>query len=321
MPYKILALLLFPLYLLASPPSWFVNGNINAKSNEYIGYGSGKSKTEAKQNAKSDISNSIQSTIRSSLSINTQENNDEYSSNVRSNIESFSSIELSDTKVVKSEYIDDKWYIAIKYENLPFTKKVRKQFDSTTHLEKETNQYLVSTMLLKELKNEFGFYPKITIDKNMLLIGNKSFPISSSTLQKLFSSKISENIDLDIPKKVKHEEFYFIKITPKKKSYMTLVQIYENGESSILFDNKDVIKDKKIVFPNPDEYNGLEAYLNDGQIRSKDMTIAILCKTKKDFSYFDYMSTSKESYAKVYGKMFDAIDGCETSSKIMSITR
>lgn len=307
--------------LLASPPSWYISGNIKTKHNEYIGYGSGESKAEAKQNAKSDISDSIQSTIKSSLSISSQEINDNYTSNVTSKIESYSSIELSDLKVIKSVHIDDKWYIALKYVSLPFAKKVRKKFTSVNNLAKETNEYLKSTMLLKELKKEFGFYPKITIDKNILMIENESFPISSTTLRKLFSSKISKNITLDVPKKMKHEEFYFIKIKPKKNAYMTLVQIYENGESSILFDNKKVTKNQNIIFPNPDEYNGLEAYLNDDSIKSKDLTIVVLCKDNRDFSYFDYMSTSKESYAKVYGKMFDAIDGCETASKIMRINR
>ena len=318
---RIFILITLPLLLLASPPSWFINSNMKTNHNEYIGYGSGSTKQEANENAKSDISNSIQSTIQSNLSINAQENNDEYTSSITSKIESFSSVELSDVELIKSEYIDEEWYIALKYVSLPFAKKVRKQFDSIKHLKKETNQYLISTMLLQELKNEFGFYPKIKIDKNILMIGDKGFPISSSILKKLFSSKTSKNITLNIPKKVKHEEFYFINIKPKKKAYVTLIQIYENGESSILFDNKKVVKNQLVTFPNPNDYNGLEAYLNDGQTKSKDMTIAVLCDQPKDFSYFDYVSTSKEAYAKVYGKMFDAIDGCEISSKITSIYR
>jgi len=318
---KIFTLITLPLLLLASPPPWYVDSNLKTQHNEYIGYGSGDTRTKAKEDAKADISSSIQSTIESTLSIHSQENDNKYSSRTTSNIESFSSVELSDLKQVHSEEIDGKWYIALKYVNLPFAKKVRKRFTSVKHLKRETNQYLTSTRLLKELKDEFGFYPNITIDKNILMIGDKSFPISSDTLKKLFSSKRSKNITLDIPKKIKHEEFYFIKIKPKEKAYMTLVQIYENGESSILFDNKKVAKNQKVIFPNPEDYNGLEAYLNDTDTKSKDLTIAVLCNKIKDFSYFDYVSTSKESYAKVYGKIFDAIDGCETSSSIMSINR
>ena len=49
--------------------------------------------------------------------------------------------------------------------------------------------------------------------------------------------------------------------------------------------------------------------------------MAILCKTQKDFSYFDNISIYEEKYAKVYGKIFATINGCEVSSKIMEIRK
>lgn len=318
---SIIILILLSTSLIASAPSWFIESTLPTQANEYIGYGSGKSKAEAQENAKSDISNAIQSTVRSSLSIHTTQEDDEYSRNMDSKIESFSSVELSDVKLIKSELVDETWYVALKYVSLPFAKKVRQKFDDITSLPNESNQYLQSTLLLKELKQEFGFYPKISIDRNIVTIADLSFPMSSATLKKLFSSKMSRNITLEIPKKAKHGEFYFINIKAKQKAYMTLIQIYENGESSLLFDNQKVLKDQKVTFPDPEEYNGLEAYLNEGDTRSKDMTIVVLCDEYKDFSYFDYVSTSKQSYAKVYGKIFDMIDGCDTASKIMNITR
>ncbi|RLA80877.1 MAG: hypothetical protein DRG78_10105, partial [Epsilonproteobacteria bacterium] len=72
---------------------------------------------------------------------------------------------------------------------------------------------------------------------------------------------------------------------------------------------------------NKNEYDGLQAYLNDNQIKAKDLTIAVLCQKKKDFSSFDNVSTSKEKFAKSYGMIFDIIDGCIVSSKILNIRR
>ena len=47
----------------------------------------------------------------------------------------------------------------------------------------------------------------------------------------------------------------------------------------------------------------------------------MICKDEKDFSYFDNISVYKEKYAKVYGKVFDMMSGCNIGSKIIEIRR
>jgi hypothetical protein len=320
MKFFLSSLILF-MSLEASPPKWYIKNNIPFENYENIGYGSGATKDEAKQSAKVDISNSLQTTIKSSLIINKSSTNDTYSKNVNKNVEEISNVELDNLITLKSEYIDGVYYIALKYINLSFAKKIRLKFDDIKSVKKETNSYFLNTLLLKELKDEFGFYPKITIDKGSLIIGNHSFKITKTILKKLFSSNTDISINLKIPKQLKHQEFYFINIESKNNGYLTLVQIYENGETSILFDNKQVNNNSKFEYPNKNEYDGLEAYLDDNQNKAKDLAIAMICKNKKDFSYFDNISVYKEKYAKVYGKVFDMMDGCNVSSKIIEIRR
>ncbi|MEA3554039.1 MAG: LPP20 family lipoprotein, partial [Campylobacterota bacterium] len=306
---------------IASPPKWYIENNIPFKAYENIGYGVGASKVEAKQNAKADISNSLQTTIKSSFIINKNYSNDSYSKSVNRNVEEISNVELDNLIQIKSEYIDNIYYVAIKYINLPFAKKVRLKFDDVSVLKKETNSYILNTLLLKELKDEFGFYPKITINKGNLTIGNQSFNINKNILKKLFSSNTNSNLKLQLPKQLKHQEYYFINLKSKKSGYVTLIQIYENGETSILFSNKTVNNSTQLEYPNKNEYDGLEAYLNDNQTKAKDLTIAMICKEKKDFSYFDNISVYKEKHAKVYGKIFDMMNGCNVGSKIIEIRR
>ncbi|MEA2019225.1 MAG: LPP20 family lipoprotein [Campylobacterota bacterium] len=319
--YLLIFIAFISVSLEAALPNWYIKNDIPSNQYELIGYGKGKTKEEASQFAKSDIANSIQTTVKSSFISNTLSNNGSYSKNIESSISTSSNVNLSDLILMKTEYFDGVYYIALKYVNLPFTKKVKLTFDDVEGIKKETNSYLLNTPLLKELKDEFGFYPKVSIDKGNLIIGNKSFNISKTTLKKLFSSNINNNLKLKAPTELKHQELYFIKIKSKNNGYLTLIQIYENGETSILFDNKKVKNNSVFEYPNKNEYDGLEAYLNEKQIKAKDLTIAFICSEKKDFSYFDNISVNKEKYAKVYGKIFDMINGCDVSSKIIDIKR
>ena len=164
--------ILFTLFinqLLATPPHWYINQSILLKDYEIIGYGEGATLEEAKQISKSDISKMIQTKISSNISIDKNLNNDSYSKNISSNINEKSNIVLTNLKVIKTSFIDDKYYVAIKYINLPFNKKVKLVVSDTKVIEKNTNKYLNKTLLMNELKQEFGFYPKVSLDKIILL--------------------------------------------------------------------------------------------------------------------------------------------------------
>ena len=306
--------------LYATPPSWYTQNNITHTNYEYIGYGSAKSKAEAKQIAKGDIANSMHTSISSSIELK-KSSGSNYSKTFSQNITQKSDIVLDDISVIKSDYIDGYYYIAVKYTNLPFAKKVRSKFSDIEGIAKEHNNYLINTMLLKELKDEFGFYPKVSISKGTLNIGNHSFRITQEILKKLFSSRKNQNIILSMPSSLRNNEYYFVDIVTKIKGYLTLIQIYEDGQTSVLFSNKKVTQNIHLEYPNKDQYDGLQAYLNDNQTKTKDMTMVIVCEDKKDFDYFDRISIHNEKYAKVYGKIFDMIGDCTVSSSIIEIRK
>ncbi|MEA2098827.1 MAG: LPP20 family lipoprotein [Campylobacterota bacterium] len=318
---KIFLTVLFPIVLLATPPSWYIQSNIPTKEYEIVGYGAGFTREEANKKAKSHIANAIQTNVQSSSSIEESEIDGEFKQSTKTSIKESSNVDLSDLKQIKSAYIDGEYFVALKYVNLPFAKKVRLKFSDISQMKQETNTYLIHTPLLQELKVEFGFFPKISIDKNNLLIEKQSFSIDDDTLKKLFSLVDNKAIKIKQPKNIKHSEFYFIDVVVLKSGFVTVIHFYENGGISILYDNEKIIKNTKYSYPNKDEYNGIEAYLEKNVDKTKDLTIALLCKDKKDFSYFDQMTDQKENFAKVYGKLFDTIDGCDVASEMLSIRR
>ena len=315
---KISVILLFTLHLFSSEPNWFYN--ISHKDFEIIGYGVGQTRKEAKQNARIEIANSISVQVQSSFSSKNSLENGKYIKDIQQNSSEKSFAKLDNLEIIKSVYKNKNYFIAIKYSNLPFIKSL-KYILKNTKLKKETNQYLQKTLFLQELKNEFGFYPKIEIYRDILTIGDFSFQISQEMLEKLLISTDNQNLYLTVPEKLKNGEVYFIQIQAKKKGFLTLIQIYDNGETSLLFANKIVSKNMILEYPNSENFDGIEAYLNSGIQKTQDLTMAVLCKEKRNFEYFDSISVEKESFAKIYGDLFNLINGCNVVSGVLEIRR
>ncbi len=318
---QLILLVLFINQLLAIPPSWYINQNINNESYEIIGYGEGATLDSAKQIAKSDIAKMIQTNISTSISIEKSVKDGEYKSNVSQNINEKTNIALTDLEVVGSRYVDNKYYIAIKYINLPFAKKVKILIGDNILLEKSTNQYLNKTPLMQELKEEFGFYPKVSLSQNNIIINNQTFHLTKKDFVKLFTNIENNLLSLDMKDNYKDGEYYFIKVKSKKSGYLNIFQVYESSETVLLVSNKKVKASDKTIYPNPKEYDGLEAVVSKGQVNTKDLTIVALCKDKKDFSLFDKVDTTINKKSLFFGEILDKIDKCKIVSKTINIKK
>ena len=316
---QFILLALFINQLLANPPSWYINQTLLSKSYEIVGYGEGLTLEEVKQVSKSDISKMIQTTISSNISINKNMINDIYSKNISTNINEKSDILLTNLKVMKISFSDDKYYIAIKYINLPFAKKVKLLIEDIDKLSLNKNKYLNKTPLMNELKQEFGFYPKVSLDKNNIIINNQSFHLSQNDFIKLLVNIENKNIKLDIKDNYKNKEYYFIKVKTFKSGYLNIFQVYQSGETILLLANKKVVKNTNIIYPNHEEYDGLEAIVPKGQDKTKDLTFVTLCKDKKDFSMFDSVDTNINTKDLYFGKLLFSINDCTIVSKVIKV--
>ena len=315
---KISVILLFTLNLFSSEPDWFYN--ISHKDFEIIGYGVGQTRKEAKQNARIEITNSISVQVQNSFFRENSLENGKYRKDIQQNSSEKSFAKLDNLEIMKSEYLGDRYFVAIKYLNISFIKNLKYRIGDRK-IAKENNRYLQKTLFLQELKQEFGFYPKIEIYRDILTIGDFSFKISQEILGKLLISVDNQNLNLTIPKKLKNGELYFIQVQVKKKGFLTLIQIYKNGETSLLFANKIVSKNMILEYPNSENFDGIETYLANGTLKTQDLTMAVLCQEKRGFEYFDSISIEKEQFAKIYGDLFNLISGCDVVSGVLEIRR
>jgi len=315
---KISVILLFTLHLFSSEPNWFYN--ISHKDFEIIGYGVGQTRKEAKQNARIEITNSISVQVQNSFFRENSLENGKYRKDIQQNSSEKSFAKLDNLEIMKIEYLGDRYFVAIKYLNISFIKNLKYRIGDRK-IAKENNRYLQKTLFLQELKQEFGFYPKIEIYRDILTIGDFSFKISQEILGKLLISVDNQNLNLTIPKKLKNGELYFIQVQVKKKGFLTLIQIYKNGETSLLFANKIVSKNMILEYPNSENFDGIETYLANGTLKTQDLTMAVLCRKKRGFEYFDSISIEKERFAKIYGDLFNLISGCDVVSGVLEIRR
>ncbi len=318
---QLIIIILFINNLYATPPNWYINQSLSSRNYEIIGYGEGFTLEEAKQISKSDISKMIQTTISSNISIDKNLNNDIYSKNISTNINEKSDILLTDLKVIKTSFSDDNYYVAIKYINLPFAKKVKLLTKDIKALEKSTNKYLNQTPLMNELKEEFGFYPKVSLDKNNMIINNQSFHLSQNDFLKLFVNLKNQDIELDMKDSYKNKKYYFIKVKTLKDGFLNIFQIYQSGETILLLSNKKIVKNSNIIYPNTKEYDGLEAVVPKGQDKTKDLTIIALCKNKKDFSLFDKVDIDTKKKSLLFGQLLYIIKNCNMRTMVINVRK
>ena len=318
---QIILLILFINQLLATPPDWYRNQSILSNNYEIIGYGEGTTLEEAKQISKSDISKMIQTILSSNLSIEKNIKDDIYTKKISSNINEKSNVILTNIEVIQTSFQDNKYYVAIRYINLPIAKKIKLLIKNNNILEEDTNKYLNKTSLMNELKKEFSFYPKVTLYKNNIIINNQSFHLVQNDFIKLFVNIENQDIPLDRKDTYKNKDYYFIKVKTKRSGYLNIFQVYQSGETVLLLSNKKIKSNKNLIYPNPKLYDGLESVVPKGQNKTKDLTIVALCINKKDFSLFDKIDTNIKNSGLLFGELLDIIDSCQISTKIITTNK
>ncbi len=223
-------------------------------------------------------------------------------------------------EIVQSSFSDNKYYVAIKYINLPLAKKIKLLTDNILLIKKCDNKYLNQTQLLNELRQEFGFYPKISIHNHNILIGNQVFALTEKDYTKLFANTEHKDIKLNMKNNLIDGEFYFMKIEIFKKGYLNIFQIYQNGETALLLSNKEVKENSNFTYPNQEIYYGLEAIIPRKQDdASRDLTIISLCENQIDFTLIDSVSQNIYIKSKTFDTLLNLIKKCTVLSQVLNI--
>ncbi len=284
----ILIFLIFSYFLNASSPEWF--RKLSHKEYEIIGYGSSKSLEEARTMAKKEIANSIQTQIISENIFETSEINDVVNEKMNLYLEAKTDVVLSDLKTVKEEEKKKIWYVALIYENLPVERKFAKRISLLDHEIEKQNKYLLNSPLIQSINKELNCKLDIKLKRKnklwYLAYENIMLPLSPDEFEKLFISSESDKISINPSKSslLTEGDVFSFSVESKQDGYLSIINVYENGECFIIASNQSVSSNNPIRIPNESSDKELVAGLFIENQPTYDLYIVLFDKGEINLS-------------------------------------
>lgn len=321
-------------------PMWYATQQMPHESFEILGYGDGASPEQAKKKARADIIQQINVIVSTNWD-EIQKCRREKGKSLNCRYEAImeireqASMELDDVRQVRSEEKGGRFYVALKYVNLPIAPKlayaVRESMEFSCD-RKNRSAYLSETPLMKKLKGTLGCEPPVSLERQQgrwyIRSAGISVRLSRADFSELWSGKEDKAVSLAVIDnksrksitQIRKGDYYHFSIQPNEEGYLSLFSVYNTGQTLALFPvvNYKARAGQKVVFPDLDEYEGLIADIPPGQTTTQDLYLAVLCNTRKDFDRFEPIDeelASQDTYR--FGDLIRAIDGCRFSGQIL----
>ena len=302
--YFVLLFFILPIFLNASPPEWF--RKLSHKDYEIIGYGSSKNLEEARTMAKKEIANSIQTQIISENIFETSEINSVVNEKVNLYLEAKTNVVLSDLKTVKEEKKKKEWFVALIYENLSIEMKFADKIFLPERRSENQNRYLSNSPLIQSINEELN----CTLDINLkrknkmwyLAYENVMLPLSPDEFEQLFISSNSDKISL-IPSRssiLTEGDVFSFSVESKQNGYLSIINVYENGECFIIMDNQTINSNNPVIFPDEFSDNELVAGLFIENQATYDLYVALFDKEEINVSRIQAAGEKTESEERHY---------------------
>ena len=300
----VLFILIFSIFLNASHPEWF--RKLSHKEFEIIGYGNSKNLEEARAMAQKEIANSIQIQIISENIFETTEINSVVNEKVDLYLEAKTNVVLSDLKTVKEEKKKKEWYVAFIYENLSIEKKFSTKISLSEHRLENQNRYLVNSPLIQTINEELNCTLDIKLRRKnklwYLAYENIMLPLSPNEFEKLFISSNSDNISLELSKSsmLTEGDVFSFSAETKQDGYLSIINVYENGECFIIMDNQVTTSNNPVKFPDDSSDNELVAGLFNENKMTFDLYVALFDKNEINISRIQTAGEQAESEERHY---------------------
>jgi hypothetical protein len=271
-------------------PKWY-GAIVNENKSIYIGYGEGKSEKEAKQNALDDIASQISVNINYSFKKEVNLSSKKYQKNISQKSIQKARANLNDWELLRLEKEKDKFYVAIKYENIPsldkFAKKTKLKKDDIIYSIKKDFGKSLGLELIRKDKRWYIKYKDIA-----QLLETKDF-------ERFFITKENKALYFALNRNILYDgdEFYF-KLKSKESGFVTIFDVYEDGTVAILYKNVKVSKNKYKNIPDiKSEFIPIAGLLNNKE--TIDLYIALFSKKKiilDEFAMADSEFITEERY-------------------------
>jgi len=240
--------------LSADAPAWFGLLQSGAEY-EIIGYGEGLTLNEAKTNAKSDIAKTIRSHIDSSFSAQTSVSNLTVNHNAQSTISETSNLTIADAQLKKSEQNNGRFYVALRYENLPLSTKLAKRGGES--LCGKSTIYLSQTASVLALSRELNCSVSVDITREndgwYLGRGEHRTLMSNADFRELMIETSTGALRLKSNRSmVSEDEAYTLDFDGLPTSgYLSLFDVYDDGRVVLMESNINLShhSKKRVLYP------------------------------------------------------------------------
>ncbi len=305
-------LLVFVGRAISSSPQWYEKRLYTGDDSEIVGYGQADTIEEAKINAKNDIAKQIYSQIVSKNEFTTRVLNEKVTKKGETIIKETTDVRISDAQVIKSEYNQGLWYVALSYEYLTPAMKFVKKIKADSCMNDKQNRYLKKTPLVRAINNEAGCTPSLSIERlnsvwNIAYKGTLQ-PIRQDFEKLLARVQSSGMIELYASEENPIEgQVISFTVVSRRIGYVSLFNVYENGEAFVIAANQVVEAQMPVVIPDPKSGNELIAGLLIAGKPSIDLFVAVYSETRLDCSKIQHLGKTIEKEEEHY-KFSDLLD-------------
>ena len=242
--------------LSADAPTWF--GTLPAGTTyEIIGYGEGITLDEAKMNAKSDIAKTISTHIDSISTTQTSVNNMTLDHNASQSVRETSNLTITDAELIKGEPKDGRFYVALRYENLPLSSKLAKRGGQL--LCGQPNVYLSQTSTILALSSDLNCSVSVDITREndgwYLGRGEHRNSMNNTDFHEFMIETSTGTLRLKSNRTlVNEDEAYALNLEGLPTSgYLSLFDVYDDGRVVLMENNIDLARKSKKAFRYPDD--------------------------------------------------------------------
>jgi len=307
-------------------PEWYLNASLPAKNHEIIGYGAANTLSEAMTMARAEIAKTLSVTINSKVEYFTSKKNGATTYSVSNFVNEESKLIIDDTEIAKKEKINDTWYVAVKYTYLPLTVRIMDVAKQTDNQSIASHPILEKSPLFKTLKNEFNFTPELSFfHKSGILfirLDNKVLNVSRNEVPLLFGIVDSDFINFKTENShLKNYDVYRFNIDIFKNGYLSVFQVSQNGGVVLFIDNEPVEKGMKLVYPQKDIYEGLEAIVPEDYSGEIELNVAALCDKEINNTIFPKVSEDMIFPKDGLNTLLQETKHCEIETLILNIRR
>lgn len=319
-----LAFIFLSISVFASP-DWY--GQKQGNGQFVFGYGKAETYQQAKSLAYSDLSTNIEVRVTKEVQSKKVVKDGKLTLTALSDSKTQSDIVFrNNVTVATSELVDGQYYVAVQYDKTSFHQRLSawlKLGDCQTVIP----AYWQKVSLVKNWISQHQCLPKIQIERFaggwQLAHENGQLILPDTQYENLFFSYGPKTLSLSSTKsRLKQGEYYFINVGSNRNGYLSLFQIYKNGSTGVLIENKSVQSGAEITFPDKNVYEGIEAILPASEFVTFDVNVALLCQKKIDTSRFEKLDETPLSQDKAgFSLLLEYAQQCESRMERLSVTK